>query len=218
VATINSYAQMQASTYSKVNLDFVLNTHSYEASDTALQSSTTISFLSCLPCDSTVHPMENGSKMSQRPALAALGGVLSTAGHIPTEMRTQYFKIPGDFNLKKLQVALDAMLYSGVSAGTTTHINKTETADKDSAKESHSTAAESRDMRIFRMKGLVHIANKPNLYILQAVHTIFDVQPSECAVGGEQDTTAGLSVFVVIGKFLDADLIEAELVKCLQSP
>jgi hypothetical protein len=209
---------MQASTYSKVNLDFVLNTHSYEASDTALQASTTTGFLSCLPCDSTSKPTGDVSNSSQRPALAALGGVVSTAGHIPTEMRTQYFKIPGDFNLKKLQVVLDVLLYSGVSAGTTTHNNKTETADKDSAKGSHSTAAESRDMRIFRMKGLVHIANEPNLYILQAVHMIFDVQPSECAVGGEQDTTAGHSVFVVIGKFLDVDLIEAELVKCLLTP
>jgi G3E family GTPase len=103
-------------------------------------------------------------------------------------------------------------------AGATTHNNKTESADQGAAKDVHISSSESRDMRIFRMKGLVHIINEPNLYILQAVHTIFDVQQSECVVGGEQDVTAGLSVFVVIGKFLDADLIEAELLKCLQAP
>jgi hypothetical protein len=138
---------MQASTYSRVNLDFVLNTHSYEAADTALQ--TPSGFLSCLPCESTVNPTESAdtNKSSHRPALAALGGVVSSAGHIPTEMRTQYFKIPGEFNLKKLQVALDALLYSGVSAAASTHISP-----DSAAKGVHSSASESREMRIFRTR------------------------------------------------------------------
>jgi G3E family GTPase len=216
VSSINSYAQIETSSYSKVNLDFVLNTHSYDNDGGATAMDT--GFLSCLPCAPSVGAEQGNSSgtasevTSRRAALRALGGnssyiETSTSGHIPSDMRTQYLRIAGGFDLRKLNAALDALLYSSTVVVS---------ADAHGATTRGATEIESeREMAIFRMKGLVHIHGEPHLYILQAVHTIFDVQQGQCEVGGAEDTTQGESVFVVIGKYLDMEQIEDKLRSCI---
>jgi G3E family GTPase len=215
VSSINSYAQIETSSYSKVNLDFVLNTHSYDNDGGATAMDT--GFLSCLPCAPSVGATQSTSNDvasepgSRRAALRALGGnssyiETSTSGHIPSDMRTQYLRIAGGFDLRKLNAALDALLYSSTPVSAVAH----------SITAKGTTEIESeREMAIFRMKGLVHIHGEPHLYILQAVHTIFDVQQGQCEVGGAEDTTQGDSVFVVIGKYLDMEQIEDKLRSCI---
>jgi G3E family GTPase len=215
VSSINSYAQIETSSYSKVNLDFVLNTHSYDndGGTTAMDTG----FVSCLPCAPSAGAAQvtsNGVASepgSRRAALRALGGnssyiETSTSGHIPSDMRTQYLRIAGGFDLRKLNAALDALLYSSTPVSADAHSSSTK----------GTTEIESeREMAIFRMKGLVHIHEESHLYILQAVHTIFDVQQGQCEVGGAEDTTQGESVFVVIGKYLDMEQIEDKLRSCI---
>jgi len=235
VQTVNSHAQMQTSTFSKVNLDFVLNTHSYETDIQDNNGGNTMaagpdgegevsSFVSCVPCEPTTSAAAasgigsggnigvNSSRAAQKNALRALttaaAASVPSVPHIPTAMRTQYLKIPGRFRLKKLQAALDRMLYTG-SAPTHGLPKAEKSSDLNDAN------ANSTEMAIFRMKGLVHMEGEEKLFILQAVHTIFDVQPSLCDRGGEEDTTDGLSVFVVIGKYLDMEFVEAQLRGCL---
>ena len=216
IAQINSYALMQTSTYSKINLDFVLNTQSYATgSAEADKGLAEAAFVSCLPCDTI-----SNSGTAKREVLSALEKQTTSAPggtHIPNEMKTQYLKLPGKFNLKKLEATLDGMLYSGLAPVPTNHTQSGTTKAEKTQEHStaHSNASSTGDMRIFRMKGLVHIASEPNLYILQTVHTIFDVQPSDCVIGSTEDVTEDRSVFVVIGKHLDIEAIEALLLQCL---
>lgn len=69
-------------------------------------------------------------------------------------------------------------------------------------------------MKIFRMKGIVYIDNCSNLYILQAVHEIFDLQESSNTIGSDGDGSGGCNLIVIIGKNLDIVRIEQELLSC----
>ena len=69
-------------------------------------------------------------------------------------------------------------------------------------------------MKIFRMKGVLHVENDSVLHILQAVHDIFDIQASSHVVGGGHDTTRGANKFIVIGSYLDAEALDAGLLQC----
>ena len=72
-------------------------------------------------------------------------------------------------------------------------------------------------MKIYRMKGVLHIEEKENVYIMQAVHDIFDVQPSSHIIGSAQDTTNNLNKIIVIDRNLDVDRINEGFVKCLST-
>lgn len=212
VEQVNSIAQVQTSTFSKVNLDFVLNTGSYATDDET-------GFLQCLPCTTGASVQTMTSKVR---ALTLLSQQPSST-HLASEMKTQYLQLPGTFHLKRLEVLLDSLLYSEqTDGGGAVHGGGKSTApnvDAISARTDIDGNAtidkEAAAMRIFRLKGIVHIEGSSQLYVLQAVHNIFELQPSPYTVGSVEDTTAGISSFVFIGKHLDMQYFEGEFLKCL---
>ena len=58
------------------------------------------------------------------------------------------------------------------------------------------------DMAIYRMKGVLHIAEEDHLHVLQAVHDTFDIKPSSFKRGAGEDKTDGESKIIVIGRNL----------------
>ena len=65
---------------------------------------------------------------------------------------------------------------------------------------------------IFRMKGILALANEPCRYVLQAVHRITDLRPAD-AWGPEKP----LSKLVLIGRKLDRASLERGLNSALRS-
>mmetsp|Transcript_23135 Transcript_23135/g.38596 ORF Transcript_23135/g.38596 Transcript_23135/m.38596 type:complete len:483 (+) Transcript_23135:40-1488(+) len=280
VLGVNSYAEIQTSEYSNVNLDFVLNTNSYRTSALNGDDVTTtmgIEFMQCMPCttssaDSPVkvpvqtqgtavasastgdaimdaadiaptaavttpvtsttargnktsvplnNPIARGPlfAMMQQNA-AAMTSTGTSSKHLVSEMKTHYLKLDGSFDLKMLEKELDAMLYNGGS-GPSHSNDKTTTSPSIGGSNQPSSwnepASAANDMKIFRMKGVVHIAGHNELYILQAVHNIFDVYESPYVAGQAGDLTAGQSMFVIIGRNLDILHIQLRLERCLVS-
>ncbi|OYX41551.1 MAG: hypothetical protein B7Z02_15165 [Rhodobacterales bacterium 32-67-9] len=244
VQSINSYAQIATSTYSNVNLDFVLNTHSYTANATSdATASSAFDFLQCMPCEPDLTVSDN-----KRRLFTMLESSAATNPHSISDMKTHYLRFKERFQLKKLEVLLDELLYGGSngggnsanhSSGTTlsksvvtsygvneknsetdistldanTASSHTITSDTTTTTNATNTTS---TMAIFRMKGIVHTTESDVLYVLQAVHNIFDLQPSVYTVGQEGDLTRGDSVLVIIGKNLDMVFVEAALRKCLE--
>lgn len=274
IQSINSYADIATSTFSRVPLDFVLNTHSYNInndssdgitetpgsnyhnnnnsrSDGSSSSSSTLSttvlniadFMSkCQPCAPLRSNKSNNGWSQSRLEL-----LTNQSQHLAVNsMKTHYVKLQGSFHLKLLQACLDSLLYNNNNSSTSKHnrssINNNNNDDGDyddsyegkTNKDHHndvnsaavttstsnissstSTLVSTTDMKIFRMKGIVHIHQCTNLYILQAVHEIFDLQESSYSTGGIGDATDGSNLIVIIGKNLDCDLIEDKLLSCI---
>ncbi len=68
---------------------------------------------------------------------------------------------------------------------------------------------------IFRMKGLLHVNGERQLYILQSVHSIFDVQPSTYAIGSPLDPTGGLNLIIIIGCDLGHNFLISKFDECV---
>eukprot|EP01034_Spumella_vulgaris_P015013 gene15013-19182_t len=117
VQSINSYAQIATSTYSNVNLDFVLNTHSYTTTSDSTTSTTAFDFLQCIPCEPDLTVNDN-----KRRLFTMLESTASQGPHSISDMKTHYLRFKERFQLKKLEVLLDELLYGG-SNGTETSAN-----------------------------------------------------------------------------------------------
>jgi G3E family GTPase len=155
-------------------------------------------------------------------------------------MKTHYVNLQGAFHLKLLQACLDSLLYnnnniaSNHNKANNNYNNDDDSFDGETNKDHHtdvnsaavvtstsniitstSAVVATTDMKIFRMKGIVHIHQCTNLYILQAVHEIFDLQESSYSTGGIGDVTDGSNPIVIIGKNLDCDLIKDKLMSCI---
>jgi len=146
-------------------------------------------------------------------------------------MKTHYVNLQGSFHLKLLQACLDSLLYnnnnipSNHNKSNNNYNNDNDSHDHNDVNSaavvastsnvSTSTVVVTTDMKIFRMKGIVHIHQCTNLYILQAVHEIFDLQESSYSTGGTGDATDGSNPIVIIGKNLDCDLIKDKLMSCI---
>ncbi len=217
VQSINSYAQIATSTYSSINLDFVLNTHSYTAAPSdSTTTSTAFDFLQCIPCEPDLTVSDN-----KRRLFTMLESTASQGPHRISDMKTHYLRFHERFQLKKLEVLLDELLYGGSNGAETsaTHSNNNANGTKNalsSPSPTSTSTAQTSKMAIFRMKGIVHTTESDVLYVLQAVHNIFDLQPSMYKVGDEGDLTQGDSVLVVIGRNLDMEYLEGAFRKCLE--
>lgn len=78
------------------------------------------------------------------------------------------------------------------------------------------------EMKIYRIKGVIHVeydhhsdSDNRLLYIVQAVHEVFDVQPSSVTIGSIDDSTNGMNKLVVIGRYLDANFLQNSFESCL---
>jgi len=179
----------------------------------------------CSPCASVISKKSNNNRPYSRLEL-----LTNHQLQHPTlnSMKTHYIKLQGAFHLKLLQSCLDSLLYNNKSSSnhsnnngnynedvnTNTSHNEVESAIISSSSTSTNKVLVS-DMKIFRMKGIVYIHQCNNLYILQAVHEIFDLQESSYDVGSAGDVTDGNNLIVIIGKNLDYDLIEEKIMSCI---
>jgi G3E family GTPase len=80
---------------------------------------------------------------------------------------------------------------------------------------SHESILDSKEMKIFRMKGVLHVENREYLQVLQAVFDIFEVISSSFLIGSEGDLSTDLNRVVVIGRNIDSDEIEKGFLSCL---
>lgn len=204
IRTINGLASTQRSFYSQVDLDFVLNLHNYSSSTSTLETKSELissQFFQCVPCET----------VGTTPNLLAQYNA-GKPGHIPNDMRTHSFKIEGVIVLRLLQLCMDRLLYSNTYAPTGSHGG----ADPKGP-----------TSEIYRVKGILHLTtgdasavgsdfDSSVLYSLQAVHQLFEINPTSFKVNGAGDTTNGMNLFIFIGKNLDALLIESELRKCIR--
>lgn len=150
-------------------------------------------------------------------------------------MKTHYVNLQGSFHLKLLQACLDSLLYNNNNIASN-HNKSNNNYNNDDDRHDHNDVngaavvtstsnistdtstvvfCATTDMKIFRMKGIVHIHQCTNLFILQAVHEIFDLQESSYSTGGTGDATDGSNPIVIIGKNLDCDLIKDKLMSCI---
>jgi G3E family GTPase len=189
VKDINAFAQIQHTTFSQVPLDFILATESYSMHNGA-QFIDSSSFLQCFPCDPTSQQLQRKQQQQQQVALVA-------DPHPQKSVRSIALQFEGQFVLSKLKVVLDALLYN----------------NGDTSAENNGLVGSS---KIFRMKGVLHVVGEGNLFVLQGVHEMFDLQPSSHAIGSVEDKSNGKNLIVVIGCDLEQDKIHEVLLSCLQ--
>lgn len=186
VREINSFAHFGKAEYGNINLDFVLAINSYSSSngfETFLEGELAPVF--CYTCEPGAVPTSN----------TATRGTSATTGHPKSTISSAAFRFSTPFNLRKLQAKLDYLVY------------------EQNTQSSQATSEEkaSRAMKIYRIKGLIHVDQSPVLHVLQAVHNLFDIQESEYIRGSADDRTDGQSLVIVIGANLDPVYLEQEL-------
>ena len=181
----------------------------------------------CQPCAPFISNKSNNVRSQLRLEL-----LTNQSQHFAVNsMKTHYVNLQGSFHLKLLQACLDSLLYnnnyipSNHNKSNNNYNNDNDSHDHNDVNSaavvastsdvSTSTVVVTTDMKIFRMKGIVHIHQCTNLYILQAVHEIFDLQESSYSTGGTGDATDGSNPIVIIGKNLDCDLIKDKLMSCI---
>lgn len=132
-----------------------------------------------------------------------LGVGSGVSGHRANPLGTCGFSFPGHVVLRDVEKMLDTLLY-GNGTKVTSHTGDTV------------VQASSNEMKIYRIKGVLHVADDPSvLYLFQGVHDIFELSTSDIAVGSTNDTTDGLNKVIVIGKNLDMLMIEEKFIDCI---
>lgn len=193
VKSINRFAVYGKSSFGQIPLDFVLAINSYSAAQVNLQSLYSATqekhqAVFCYPCE----PGSNSLSL-QSPL---------PASHVKNAVSSAAFRFREAFDVKTLKAKLDYIIYER---------NIQDAAVMQTEKEKSS-------MKIYRMKGIFHCTEpSTHLYVLQAVHNLFDLQLTDYLVESSQDKTNGESLLVVIGSNLDPSFIEAELRMALQS-
>ena len=109
--------------------------------------------------------------------------VNSRSRHAADALMTQSVEFDGEVDLPSVRRFLDKILYANAS------------------KSPHGGGG---GMQIYRMKGALLVEGSAQVHVLQAVHDIFDVQPSSHARSSPADCTEGRNRVIMIGKSLDA--------------
>lgn len=173
------------SSYSKVDLDFVLATNSYSG-DNGVQMATSSQFLQCFPCDA---PSSTNSKKKARTKPST-----ADESHKKATVSSISLKLAGAFDLRMLKNMLDELLYANGATNTDSSTSKT---------------------KIYRIKGILHVHTNQKLFILQAVHNLFDLQESDYEVNSAEDKTNGENLLIVIGANLDQEEITRRFENCI---
>ncbi len=71
----------------------------------------------------------------------------------------------------------------------------------------------SNDTKIYRMKGIIHTSSSNQLYVLQAVYNLFELEESSSYSNNDHEDRK--SRIIVIGFNLDAILLEKKFESCL---
>ena len=160
----------------------------------------------------------------------------SPHSHLANNVMNCSLKFPGTFDMRKLELTMDSLIYgnastehtvsneagaAGLLSGATTGIMQVE---KDTKAAGTSVPINKHGV-IFRMKGVLYANSEndipphdsPQLYLLQTVHELFEIRRSSVKVGDVSDPTNGCNLIIVIGCNLRIDAIEATLKDCLSS-
>lgn len=222
VRCINGIAELRHTSFGNVGPQWVLDIDCY-ATKTLINfdflfGQGLISGDMCVPCLPPSREAEPQSQEGPTDALDArslqlnpsistgISSALASAvarKHSPNSMSTHAIKFPGDLDLRALHRFLDAILYDEQSQS-----SSISTAHGAVPSPSSENAPICRRMQIFRMKGILHVSGSQYLHVLQAVHEIFDTQPSSFTRHSPEDTTQGLNRIIVIGKALDVEALE----------
>ena len=73
------------------------------------------------------------------------------------------------------------------------------------------------EMKIYRIKGVLHVKDENYIQVLQGVFDVFEVKPSSFLRGSDGDISAGLNRIVIIGKSIDEGAVEEGFLSCLIS-
>ena len=193
--SINSSAQYLRTSFSNVDPQWVLDINSYSLND--------LHPLLVQPPPPPTHQCSDDACISCGPKVTPLVPV-----HSASILTTYGFSFPGLMDLHALMTLLDKILYS-FADNEGSHSSLHGSSKNELCPRSYG--------RIFRMKGVFHIQDEEYLHIMQAVHDVFDIQPSSFRRQGEDDQTSGLNSVILIGKNLDQDFIEREVKKCISS-
>lgn len=184
VKQFNNFAVFGQSVRGNVDLDFVLAINSFSSAHASIQGIyQATSDHQAVFC----YPCEPGT--------APTVGAAPTA-HVKSTVSSLALRFDRPFDLKALQAKLDYLVY--------------EQNIQDGVR-SETTAGPDSSMKIYRMKGIIHIDGDNTLHVLQAVHNLFDLQHSEYAKGSENDKTNGQSLLIIIGASLDENYLRQQL-------
>ena len=218
VRTVNGAAELQRTSYGNVGTHWVLDLDSYSTKEPPihLDFSTGQGLATgtmCVPCDPSF-PLQSPSATSLR--------AQPVQKHSASMLTTHSVVLPGKMDLRKIETYLDNILYGNGAAGEvqTSHgppLSKKAKSEGVSVSddEGKDVDEESAPMKIYRMKGVLHVLDQPQLHILQAVHDIFDIQASSHGVGSSEDTSGGMNKIIVIGRNLDAEALNAGISQCV---
>jgi G3E family GTPase len=213
VRQINSSAEMFYTSYSNIDPASVLNIDCYstaslfgqggQATSAAFEAKTgMINGQFCVPIDSS----SNNSTPSTF-------DFVQSSPHMASVLMTQSLEFPSVFSLGKIKILLDDLLYANGQNYDTEDTMKDD-SKTDVVPSGHASTS-SDDTVIYRMKGILHIQDEKELYVLQAVHDTFDVKPSSFLIGSPDDTTGGINKIIIIGKNIDGTQLAAKFGECL---
>mmetsp|Transcript_8061 Transcript_8061/g.8202 ORF Transcript_8061/g.8202 Transcript_8061/m.8202 type:complete len:463 (-) Transcript_8061:23-1411(-) len=165
------------------------------------------------------------------PVSAMLSKTIGTSTHSADSLTSIGLSFSTPINLQKIKLFVDSILYSS-STSQTRHgtvplmppapPSRWEedgeaslpggSSEKDV--EMMNTDETSSSMKIYRMKGILRIVGCDYLFILQAVHEVFDIQESSIRINSVDDNSNGFSRIIVIGRNIDRDLIQKGIQSC----
>jgi G3E family GTPase len=195
----------------------------------------------CVPCD----PLKRKSESNYHAKKMKNGdenNVLNSSKHSASSLSTCSISFPGLLDVKKVNSFLDEILFSnGARVGggyRQPNISYIDLSKKESPienfpskddvvvytsapqlipvvnKSNHSNINDN-DMKIFRIKGILHVNSQEYVQLLQAVFDIFEIKSSSFLIGSNEDMSLGLNRIVVIGRNIDKDEIEEGFLSCL---
>jgi G3E family GTPase len=195
----------------------------------------------CVPCD----PLKGKSESNYHAKKTKNGhenNVLNSSKHSASSLSTCSISFPGLLEIKKVNSFLDEILFSnGARVGggyRQPNFSYIDLSKKESPieqvplendvvvytsapqlipvvnKSNHSNMNEN-EMKIFRIKGVLHVNSQEYIQLLQAVFDIFEIKDSSFLIGSNDDMSLGLNRIVVIGRNIDKDEIEEGFLSCL---
>jgi len=222
VSRINAAAEIRETAYSKISSDWVLDIDCYSTRLPQLSNATLLGTESifCAPC--LPPPLHLPDPQMHK----GIGFGL----HSASLLGTLAFTFPGSIDVISLRRFLDGLLYNnGLNDSSATspspHVLDEGGTRKGFTHSAMSSSAADGGMQIFRMKGILqpptpspdeNAISPPRLLVLQAVHNIFDIQPSTFGIGEIGDTSGGMNHVIVIGLRLDGSKIGQGLQLCVQ--
>ena len=150
--------------------------------------------LTCIPCEpssTSAKQLENNNNT-----------ITSNTAHVVSRLTSIGITIEGVFDLDKLKVYIDSIIYNNTSQSHAINSTSNETAMNNNM--------------ILRMKGVFRIYKDDKyLYILQSICDVFDILPSTIEINSSADTTYNVNKFIVIGKHVEYEYFYKGLSSCL---